>query len=195
MVPRCGRRDLPLGGRRGEALTVNWRRVDILSLADRLAGSRCVAAKVGRRDAFVTELLPRNGRASIAVISSGSKRLRPQPCDNRASTDHRQQRRRCARTAIRGTSSLGKCRLPFRHTSSKLCATLDFSRRLRVDEKNHSKTLSGTAPPVDSEQEKPSGDASCVVFFGDPARVREGFALALRAMGVDQSEPGENLDA
>jgi hypothetical protein len=64
-----------------------------------------------------------------------------------------------------------------------------------MDEQNLPKAVSGIAAPVDSQQGTPPGAASCIVFFGDPARVREGFAIALWAMGVDQSEPGENPNA
>jgi hypothetical protein len=75
---------------------------------------------------------------------------------------------------------MGTCRLPFRRSSSKLCATLDLSRGLRVDEPNIPKSTSGN---VDHEQGEPGTD-STVVFFGDPARIGEGFAIALRAMGI-----------
>src|SRR5437870_9947114 len=69
----------------------------------------------------------------------------------------------------------GHCRLPIRRSSSKLCATLDFSRGLRVDEQNLPKAAPGIIAPVDPEQGAQPGTDSIVVFFGDPARVREGF--------------------
>jgi hypothetical protein len=36
---------------------------------------------------------------------------------------------------------------------------------------------------------------SVVVFCGDPAQMAGGFAIALRAMGVNESKPGEDPDA
>jgi len=90
---------------------------------------------------------------------------------------------------------MGTCRLPFRRSSSKLCATLDLSRGLRMDETNLPKSASGIVAPVGPQRERPPGAGRSVVFFGDPALVAEGFAIALRAMGVDQSEPGENPNA
>lgn len=79
---------------------------------------------------------------------------------------------------------MGKCRLPFRRSSSKLCATLDLSRGLRVDERKLPKAVSGISGPVGTEQGAQSGAASTLVFFGDPWRVGEGFVNALRAMGM-----------
>jgi hypothetical protein len=64
-----------------------------------------------------------------------------------------------------------------------------------MDETNLPKSASGIVAPVGPQQEGQPGAASSVVFFGDPAQVAEGFAIALRAMGVDQSEPGENPNA
>jgi hypothetical protein len=61
-----------------------------------------------------------------------------------------------------------------------------------MDETNLPKSASGIVEPVGPER---PGAGSSVVFFGDPALVAEGFAIALRAMGVDQSEPGENPNA
>jgi hypothetical protein len=64
-----------------------------------------------------------------------------------------------------------------------------------MDETNLPKSASEIVEPVGPEQRRPSGAGASVVFFGDPAQVAEGFAIALRAMGVDQSEPGENPNA
>jgi hypothetical protein len=70
-----------------------------------------------------------------------------------------------------------------------------------MDEQNPPKAVSGIVEPVGSEHGAQPGAGSSVVFSGDPAMVREGFALALRAMGIaapipnagarDQSEQGE----
>ena len=70
-----------------------------------------------------------------------------------------------------------------------------------MDERNLPKTEPGIVEPIGPEEGAQSGTNSVVVFFGDPARVREGFALALHAMGVgasisdvvvgDPSEQGE----
>ena len=59
---------------------------------------------------------------------------------------------------------------------SKLCATLDLSRGLRVDERNDQKS-----PFVSCKSIGPD-EGSAVVYCDDPARVREGFAIALRLM-------------
>jgi hypothetical protein len=61
---------------------------------------------------------------------------------------------------------------------------LDVSRGLRVDERNLSKAASGDVGPGRPE---PPGT---MVFCGDPVRVREGFALALHAMGIAASMTG-----
>jgi hypothetical protein len=63
-----------------------------------------------------------------------------------------------------------------------------------VDKRNLPKSASGNVVPADPEEGRPGKD-STVAFFGDPALVREGFAIALRAMGIDQSDRGENPDA
>jgi hypothetical protein len=70
-----------------------------------------------------------------------------------------------------------------------------------MDEQNLPKGASGIVDPADPEQPAQPATDSAVAFFGDPARVREGFAIALRAMGFgaaipdaipgDQSEQGE----
>ena len=70
-----------------------------------------------------------------------------------------------------------------------------FVEGLRVDETNLPKSSSGIGEPVGTKRGRQPGAASSVVFFGDPAQVAEGFAIALRAMGVDQSEPGEDPNA
>ena len=82
---------------------------------------------------------------------------------------------------------------PLQTFASKLCATLDLSRGLRVDERNLPKDAS--VDPVGPSKRAQPSFGSTVVFFGDPALVAEGFAIALRAMGVDQSEPGDDPDA
>jgi hypothetical protein len=64
-----------------------------------------------------------------------------------------------------------------------------------VDEQNLPKTISGVVGRAAAKQRTLPGMDSSVVFFGDPVLVQEGFAIALRAMGVDQSEPGEDPDA
>jgi hypothetical protein len=57
-----------------------------------------------------------------------------------------------------------------------------------VDEQNLPKATPGIIALVDPEQgEQPGTDS--IVFFGDPARVREGFAMALHAMGIGASIP------
>jgi hypothetical protein len=64
---------------------------------------------------------------------------------------------------------------------------------LRVDDRNLPKY-----PSVDSvgpSQRAEPSFGSTVVFCGDPAQLAEGFAIALRAMGVDQSGPGGDPDA
>jgi hypothetical protein len=78
---------------------------------------------------------------------------------------------------------------------------LDLSRELRMDQQDSPKAVSGIIEPVDPEQGAQPGTGSSVVFFGDPALVREGFAMALRAMGIgapipdavprEQSEKGD----
>jgi hypothetical protein len=50
-----------------------------------------------------------------------------------------------------------------------------------MDEKDPQESPSGSRKPIE-----PDGGPA-VVYFGDPARVREGFALALHAMGIDVS--------
>ena len=87
---------------------------------------------------------------------------------------------------------MGTCRLPFRRSSSKLCATLDLSRGLRMDETNLPKSASGFVEPVGPEQGRPPGAGASVVFFGDPALVAEGFAIALRAMRIAINPNREN---
>ena len=64
-----------------------------------------------------------------------------------------------------------------------------------MDEQDLPKSVSKIAAPVVSDQATPPGAASCVVYFGDPTEVAEGFAIALRAMGIGQSEPGEDPNA
>src|SRR5690348_4278219 len=80
----------------------------------------------------------------------------------------------------------GKCRLPIRRSPSKLCATLDLSRGLRMDRKL---PISLTAPlgqadvnasPVDAVRE-----GSSVIYFCSAEEVSEGFTIALRAMGFE----------
>ena len=58
-----------------------------------------------------------------------------------------------------------------------------------MDEQNFPKAAPGIVGPVDPEQGTQPGTDSVVVFFGDPARVREGFAMALHAMGIGASLP------
>jgi hypothetical protein len=82
----------------------------------------------------------------------------------------------------------GQSRLPFRRASSKLCAALDLSRGLRVDERNLLNVASDTT--ADAEPGNKCG-LSKLVFAGDPVRVREGFELALRIMGIGASMPVE----
>jgi homoaconitase/3-isopropylmalate dehydratase large subunit len=68
-----------------------------------------------------------------------------------------------------------------------------------VDEQNLPKAVSGITVPLNPEHgERVTGT---LVFFGDPAQVSEGFAMALHAMGIgasmvdvvapDPSEQGE----
>jgi hypothetical protein len=66
-----------------------------------------------------------------------------------------------------------------------------FVEGLRMDETNLPRSASGIVEPVGPEQGKQPSAGASVVFFGDPAQVAEGFAIALRAMGIDQSEPRE----
>jgi hypothetical protein len=58
-----------------------------------------------------------------------------------------------------------------------------------MDGQNLPKAVSGIIEPTDLEQGVQLGMGSSVVFFGDPARVSEGFAMALRAMGIGASIP------
>ncbi|HKU08900.1 MAG TPA: hypothetical protein VJR30_22770 [Bradyrhizobium sp.] len=62
-----------------------------------------------------------------------------------------------------------------------------------MGDQNLPKTASEIVGPVDPRQG--AQPRSTVVFLGDPAQVAEGFVIALRAMGIDQSEPGEDPDA
>jgi hypothetical protein len=62
-----------------------------------------------------------------------------------------------------------------------------------VGEQNLPNAASGIVEPVVPERGARPG--STVVFFGDPARVEEGFAIALRAMGIGQSQQGGDPDA
>lgn len=64
-----------------------------------------------------------------------------------------------------------------------------------MDERNLQKVVSEVVGRVVFRQATSLGADSSIVFFGDPALVQEGFAIALRAMGADQSEPGEDPDA
>jgi hypothetical protein len=53
-----------------------------------------------------------------------------------------------------------------------------------MDERKSPGVVSGIAAPVGPESvDGPAAD-STVVFSGDPAAIREGFIIALRAMGV-----------
>jgi hypothetical protein len=56
---------------------------------------------------------------------------------------------------------------------------------LRVDERNLPKAAPGIAELFRPERRAPPD--SKLVFFGDPARVSEGFAMALHAMGIGVS--------
>lgn len=51
-----------------------------------------------------------------------------------------------------------------------------------MDEQSLPKTASGVIESVGPEQGAPLG--TTLVFFGDPATVNAGFALALRVMGI-----------
>jgi hypothetical protein len=62
-----------------------------------------------------------------------------------------------------------------------------------MDEQNPPEPAPGIVELVGCKQAAHAD--STVTFLGDPAHVAEGFAIALRAMGVDQSEPGEDPDA
>jgi hypothetical protein len=77
---------------------------------------------------------------------------------------------------------------------------------LRVDERSHPTSISGIDGPSDPWPEVPcppdiDDGGSTVVYFGDAALVREAFAIALHAVGIelraadvvprDQSEQGE----
>src|SRR5262245_51554944 len=116
-----------------------------------------------------------------AARLQGEACRRTRSCDSQACSDCGCRRRQyCACGAIRSKYQAVTCRLPFRRSSSKLCAILDLSRGLRVDERNLRKTAPGVIGPVDPEQGVQR--RSTLVFFGDPAQVSEGFALALHAM-------------
>jgi hypothetical protein len=71
---------------------------------------------------------------------------------------------------------------------SKLCATLDLSRGLRVDERNNLKFPLDSGKPIDS------GKESTVVYCGGAARVSEGFAIALQPMGMMHVDTGSESD-
>jgi hypothetical protein len=71
---------------------------------------------------------------------------------------------------------------------SKLCATLDLSRGLRMDERNNQQSLPDSHSGIDS------GDGSTRVYCGDAAQVREGFAIALQLMGMMHVDMGDQSD-
>jgi hypothetical protein len=71
---------------------------------------------------------------------------------------------------------------------SKLCATLDLSRGLRVDNRNNQKSLPASHNAIDP------GDGSTFVYCGDATQVREGFAIALRLMGMMPVDTGDQSD-
>jgi hypothetical protein len=96
----------------------------------------------------------------------------------------------CMRRLIRGRIGRGEMQTPLQTFASKLCATLDLSRGLRMDEQNHQTSrspsgsggspnrVSGAPRPADSES------SSTVLYYGDDARVKEGFAIALGLLGL-----------
>jgi uncharacterized membrane protein len=60
-----------------------------------------------------------------------------------------------------------------------------------MDERKLPKPKPEIIESVDLEREAQPGTDSAVAFFGDPARVREGFAIALHAMGIGVSTTDE----
>jgi diaminopimelate epimerase len=71
---------------------------------------------------------------------------------------------------------------------SKLCATLDLSRGLRMDKQDNQKPLPDSHSGIDS------GDGSTVVYCGNAVRVSEGFAIALQLMGMMHVDTGSRPD-
>jgi len=63
-----------------------------------------------------------------------------------------------------------------------------------VDEPNLPKITGGILGSVEPKPKMQPGTGS-VVFFRDPAQVAEGFAIALRVMGIEQSKLGGDSDA
>jgi len=61
-----------------------------------------------------------------------------------------------------------------------------------MDEQNPPEPAPGIVEPGRKQAAQPG---STFVFFGDPAQVEEAFAIALRAMGIGQSELGGDSDA
>jgi hypothetical protein len=65
---------------------------------------------------------------------------------------------------------------------------------LRVDEENHQKSRSpsGCLPSAETAVLRPAESQSgpTVVFYGDAARVREGFAIALGLLGLGAEVDG-----
>jgi len=62
-----------------------------------------------------------------------------------------------------------------------------------MDEQNPPEPAPGIVELVGCKQA--AQPRSTFVFFGDPAQVEEAFAIALRAMGIGQSEQGGDSDA
>ena len=53
-----------------------------------------------------------------------------------------------------------------------------------MDERNLPKAATGIIGPGHPEQGAQPGAGSMLVFFGDPEQVRDGFVLALHAIGI-----------
>jgi hypothetical protein len=64
-----------------------------------------------------------------------------------------------------------------------------------VDEQNPPKSEPEILASADPEQRSLLGAPCCVVFSGDEELVRKGFLIALRAMGIDRYESGEDPNA
>ena len=82
----------------------------------------------------------------------------------------------------------GKCRLPNRRFPSKICATLDLSRGLRMDDRKpptHPTTLCSSID-ADAALADSVRESSSAVYFASADEISEGFTIALRAMGFEE---------
>lgn len=64
-----------------------------------------------------------------------------------------------------------------------------------MDERDLPKITSGIPRSAAPKEGPPTDEGCSVAFFGDPARVQEGFEIALRAMGIGRFEYEGDSDA